>query len=70
MATDVYNVWDEIYSIMCVPCPNRAWCHDGVEEDVANDEQMVICLSEGQVERVDIQVVSKDEILNPLGADV
>jgi hypothetical protein len=70
MATDVYNVWDCVYGIMCIPCSHREWCHDGIDEDEANDRQMVICIGEGQIKRIDHQIIKKDEIDYPLGAEL
>jgi hypothetical protein len=70
MATDVYNVWDCVYGIMCMPCPHRAWCHDGLDESDANDEQMVDCMCKDQIVRIDHQIVQREEIENPLGAEI
>ena len=66
MAADVYNVWDAIYSIMCVECKYHDYCH-GEEVDDANDQQMVMCMLEGQVIRVNEQKVKREDIIDPLG---
>jgi arginine deiminase len=65
MSYDVYNVWDALYGVMCIPCPHRQWCH-GDEED-ANDQQMCICIADGQIVRIEKQVVQKTQIEDPLG---
>lgn len=65
MGYDVYNVWDEIYGMMCVPCEYCDYCH-GVEDD-ANDRQMVICMGSGQIIRVKEQIVKREEIEDPIG---
>jgi len=70
MATDAYDVWDELYGIMCIPCPHRKWCHDGLDESDANDAQMIECMCRGQIVRNVNQIVTKDEIFDPLGAEV
>lgn len=67
MATDVYNVWDELYGKMCIPCEHIDYCHGTSDE--ANDTQMIECMCRGQIIRVKEQIVKKDEIFDPLGAD-
>lgn len=65
MATDAYDVWDTLYEIMCIPCPYHDYCQGN--EDEANDQQIIVCMGNGQITRTAEPLVSKDDIDNPLG---
>jgi hypothetical protein len=65
MATDVYNVWDQVYGIMCIPCKHCDYCH-GVEDE-SNDAQMVECMFMRQIIRVPDQKIKREDIFDPLG---
>lgn len=67
MSVDVFNVWDELFGKMCIPCEYCDYCH-GVEDD-ANDVQMIMCIGMGQIIRTPDQKVQKKDIMEPIGID-
>ena len=67
MGTDIYNVWDELYEMMCIPCIHHDYCHGFEDDGISNDQQVVNCIRAGQIKRVKKQVVSKESIDNPIG---
>jgi len=67
MTTDVYNVWESLYEVMCIPCKHCKYCHGSEEE--ANDQQMVICIGAGQIIRNKEQLILKEDITNPVGEE-
>lgn len=69
MSTDIVDVWDVLYGIMCAHghCPNHDYCHG--TEDEANDLQMIECMIMGQIVRTEGQRIEKEDIFDPIGAD-
>jgi hypothetical protein len=65
MSYDAYDVWDTIYHIMCIPCQYHNYCHG--TEDETNDLQMIICMERGQIVRLQVQVIQKEQIVDPIG---
>lgn len=67
MSCDAYNVWDELYSRMCIPCEYRNYCH-GTYDD-SNDTQMIDCMRRGQIIRAGRQIVKREQIIDPIGVN-